>query len=391
MTDATYAGGRKMYDADSHIMETLEWLSSYATPEQTGLVAPLATEKGGQFIEKAIARAEQRFADPAATAELIKEPIISGPKGWGAYGAFDALERSAALDLLGFQKQLVFPTFSMGQFAFSPDLDVVYGGTDMLNRRMADFCGADDRLLAVGFVSLQDPLLALRAVEAGLQAGIAAFWVSSDPVSDARKNRSPSHVDHDPIWAAIEAANVPMVLHIGGGRGLDESYHNAGHAKTSDWLGGGENLRGKDFHAISHSPQNFLTAMIYDQVFQRFPGLMCGVIEIGATWVPGFLRTLDQGHMAFRKSEPLLNSLEMKPSEIFQKHVRVSLFPYEDAGWLIEQAGSDVFMFASDYPHPEGGRDPVGRFDSTLDALEVSRVDRDSFYHGNFAALMGIT
>ena len=159
----------------------------------------------------------------------------------------------------------------------------------------------------------------------------------------------------------------------------------------SDWLGGGENLRGKDFHAISHSPQNFLTAMIYDQVFQRFPGLMCGVIEIGATWVPGFLRTLDQGHMAFRKSEPLLNSLEMKPSEIFQKHVRVSLFPYEDAGWLIEQAGSDVFMFASDYPHPEGGRDPVGRFDSTLDALEVSRVDRDSFYHGNFAALMGIT
>ena len=45
MTDATYAGGRKMYDADSHIMETLEWLSSYATPEQTGLVAPLATER----------------------------------------------------------------------------------------------------------------------------------------------------------------------------------------------------------------------------------------------------------------------------------------------------------------------------------------------------------
>ena len=27
-----YAGGRKCYDADSHLMETIDWLSHYADP-----------------------------------------------------------------------------------------------------------------------------------------------------------------------------------------------------------------------------------------------------------------------------------------------------------------------------------------------------------------------
>ncbi len=382
----SYAKGRRMFDADSHIMETVDWLSSYAKPEQAGLIKPLATESGGADILGTIEQALARHADAGATAELLEQPLISGPKGWHAYGAFDPTERSHALDLLGFEKQLVFPTFSIGQFAKSKRLEKLYGGTDMLNRRMADFCREDDRLLAVGYVPLTDPGLALAAVRDGIKAGIDAFWVSSDPID----GRSPSHLDHDPIWDLLQREKVPMVLHIGGGRGLDPAYHNAGHPRVTDWLGGGENLRGKDFPAISHSPQDFLTAMIYDQVFQRFPKLMCGVIEIGATWLPGFLRTLDQGQRAFRKAEPLLQSLELAPSEFMQRQVRVSLFPYEDPGWLIEQVGPDICMFASDFPHPEGGRDPIGRFDSALDAAATAAGARDCFYHRNFASLMSI-
>lgn len=379
----SYSTGRKMYDSDSHVMETIDWLTSHARPEQQGLIKPLATNKGGAGVRKAIEMAEARRADPQATRELLQQPLISGPKGWAAYGASTPEERSHALDLLGFDKQLVFPTFAMGQFAYSSDRDVLYGGTEMLNRAMGQFCGSDERLLAVGFVPLLDPALALEAVQLGLTRGIRAFWLKSDPAG----GRSPSHLDYDPIWDLLQRERVPMVLHIGGGRGLDRDYHHNGHAAVTDWLGGGENLRGKDYHAISHSPQNFLTAMIYDQVFQRFPQLKCGVIELGATWVPGFLRILDQGHMAFRKAEPLLQSLKTTPSECFRRHVRVSLFPYEDIGWLIEQAGAEIFMFASDYPHPEGGRDPVGRFDASLEAADAPAASRERFYHGNFADL----
>ncbi|HSG88322.1 MAG TPA: amidohydrolase family protein [Pseudomonadales bacterium] len=379
-----YAAGRRINDSDSHVMETLDWLTAWARPGQEHLITPEATRAGGKGVAKAIDKAAARRADPEATRALLEAPLISGPKGWAAYGATTPEERSHALDLLGFQKQLVFPTFSVGQFARASDLDVLYGGADMLNRHMGAFCAEDPRMLAVGYVPLRDPALALAATRDALAAGVRALWVSSDPAG----RRSPSHLDFDPIWDLLSSSGVPVVLHIGGGRGLDERYHETGHPPTTDWLGGGENLRGKDYHAISHSPQNFLTALIYDQVFQRFPKLMCGVIELGATWVPGFVRILDQGHHAFRKFEPLLDGLEGRPSEVFAEHVRVSLFPYEDAGWLIDQVGPDVFMFASDYPHPEGGRDPIGKFDAALDRWQTPAPARDRFYADNFESLI---
>jgi predicted TIM-barrel fold metal-dependent hydrolase len=54
---------------------------------------------------------------------------------------------------------------------------------------------------------------------------------------------------------------------------------------------------------------------------------------------------------------------------------------------MIEQAGSELFMFSSDYPHPEGTKDPVGRFEATL--TTTSEADKDLFYAGNMAELLG--
>ena len=381
-----YGKDRIYYDSDSHIMETADWLTRYEKPEHEGLIKPLSTEKGGKGVMKAIELANQRRADPEATKKLLEQPLISGPKGWAAYGASCPDERSTALDLLGFQRQLVFPTFAMGQFINSRNVDKVYAGADMLNQSMAAFCGNDERMLAVGSVPLKDPARALTAAQEAIDMGIKAAWITSDPID----GKSPSHLDYFPLWELLEKNNIPVVLHIGGGRGLDPAYHNNGRPAVSDWLGGGENLRGKDFHAIAHTAENFLTAMIYDHVMLTFPNLMFGVIELGASWVPGFLRNIDFGHHAFKKMEPMLNDLEMKPSEYFKRQVRVSLFPYEDAGWLIDQCGEDIFMFASDYPHPEGGRDPIGKFDETLDQWQAGDAARDKFYQHNFAGLMHI-
>ena len=54
---------------------------------------------------------------------------------------------------------------------------------------------------------------------------------------------------------------------------------------------------------------------------------------------------------------------------------------------MIEQAGAELFLFSSDYPHIEGGRNPLRRFESTLQG--VSDETRDRFYATNFIDLMG--
>jgi predicted TIM-barrel fold metal-dependent hydrolase len=390
MTDAAqshtvpYAQGRVFFDADSHIMETLDWLHSHATPAEAALIAPLSPKNAGLGVEKAIAKAAERRSSAEATAELLQEPLISGPKGWFAYGASTPEERTAALNLLGFEKQLVFPTFALGQFIRSDSEDTLYAGTHALNRGMARFCASDARMLAVGFLPLQNVARAMEALDEGLREGVNAFWVSAE----CPAGRSPAHLDHEPIWAKLAANGVPVILHIGAGTRANTGLHNNGRPAIKDWLGGGENLRAKDWPASAHTAQTFLTALTLDGVFERHPALRCGIIELGGTWLPGFLRLIDQAAHQFRKSEPLLQELTLKPSEYLKRQVRVSLFPFEDAGWLINECGEEMLMFASDYPHPEGGRDPIGRFEAALDAHEISEPARERFYHLNFADLM---
>ena len=51
-------------------------------------------------------------------------------------------------------------------------------------------------------------------------------------------------------------------------------------------------------------------------------------------------------------------------------HLRFTPFAGEPVGWMIEQAGADLFMFSSDYPHPEGTKDPIERFESTMSDID---------------------
>ena len=88
-----YAGERIMCDADSHIMETFDWLKEHADPELRDSIPPLKLGGAGRLAEKAIENALARRQDPSKAAEL-RANVIGGAKGWGAYGAFDPVELS---------------------------------------------------------------------------------------------------------------------------------------------------------------------------------------------------------------------------------------------------------------------------------------------------------
>lgn len=376
-----YAQGRVIHDADSHIMESLEWLPSYADPSIRDRLLSLKLEAGGSGAAKAIKLAQDRQKDPAATA-AIAENVVAGPKGWAAYGAMDPGERVRALDDLGFSRQLVFTTFAGSQFMPSKDLDVKYGGARALNRGIAEWCAADRRLIAVGVVPLDDPQQALAEVEFAIRAGCGAIWVPAAPAGD----RSPGHPDLDPVWRALAESGTPFMLHVGAtAPSLQPAYHVNGHPRPKDWLGGGENLRAKDFFALSFAAQNFLNSLALDGVFDRHPALRGGVIELGAGWVPDMLRRMDQAWKGWRKTDPVLGGLSMPPSEFIRQAVRFTPFATEDAGTIIREGGPELFLFSSDFPHPEGTKNPIERFEASFDGLDEDVKDR--FYRRNFEDL----
>jgi uncharacterized protein len=377
----TYAGPRTIFDADSHLMELPDFLDPFLTADQRATLGRGAFTARQAMIDAAVANAQARRADPnaadAAAARLLTD------KAWNALGGFDSTERSRALDLLGFRAQLVFPTFATSLFR-GADLDRLYAGSNAHNSAMAAFCAADPRLLAVAYVPLVDPDRAVATATAAVAAGCAAVLVPSTPAGE----RGPTHPDLDPFWDLLSAADVPFVLHVGGGvlPMIDPAFHHNGRPVT-DHLGGGENLRSKDYLAIHHSPAVFLGAMVLDGVFDRFPALRGGCMEQGAGWVVSWLRHLDNAQRAFSRTEEPLRNLREKPSDYVRRHLKFTPFPSESVGWLVEAAGAELFMFSSDYPHPEGTTDPIGRFEATLGA--VPAADRDLFYAGNFAELIG--
>lgn len=371
-----------VFDADSHLMETSDWLRSFCEPDIADQLSPLSFDAAGSKAVDLMNSLPGVWASHREQA--FGADVISGPKGWLAPGALDTEVRSRVLDALEIDVQLVFPTFSVDQFAHTKNHDLLYGGTRALNRAMVAFCQPDTRLRAVGFLPLNDPARAITALEEALADGVSAIWVPSDAPGDF----SPTHVDLNPVWARLAEAGVPFVLHVGGGRLLPRAFHNNGLPRPQDWLGGGENLRAKDFPVVHHSPERFLACMALDGVFERHPGLRGAAIELGANWVPALLRNVDHAHRSFAKFEPTLKALTLLPSEYLRRQVKFTPFPFEDTAWLLEQCGPDLFMFSTDYPHPEGGKRPFEIFGEAVSTFDAST--REQFFWRNGAELLGL-
>jgi uncharacterized protein len=375
----TYAGTREILDADSHVMELPDFLDEFLAPEVATRLRRDVLDTARPLLDNAVDRAEARRSNPAHAATAEERLLVD--KGWLAMGAFDRGERSRALDLLGFKSQLVFATFASAMFT-GRDLDRLYGGSRAQNLAMASFCSEDERLLPVAFAPLVDPGRATALAQEAIDAGCRAVMVPSTAAGD----RAPSHPDLDPFWDLLSEANIPFVLHVGGGgRLLDPAFHN-NDMPVTDHLGGGENVRSKDFLAIPHSPELFLGVLVFDGLFDRFPKLRGACIEQGAGWVVSWLRHLDYGRRAFKRTEEPLRRLELTPSEYVRRHLKFTPFAGEPVGWMIEQTGPELFMFSSDYPHPEGGRDPLAKFSEAL--ATTGAADQARFYAGNMAELL---
>ena len=376
---------RPFYDADSHIMELPNFLIDYADPGIRDRLRPVSYEASlvtDKEVDVIVANDSKHSAEHVEAQIAMGDQLIAQSKEIQALGAFDRDDRSVALDMLGFKKQLVFATHSVATpFSASKKLpdDLRYGATRAHNRALRDFCENDDRLMAVGVVPLNDPAQALAELDFALEAGMEAIWVPHQATGD----RSPGHVDLYPFWDRLAQSQTPFVLHIGGAPlQLDQAWTNTGRPPARDWMGGGENVRSKDMAVTHQGPETFLSVMLMDGVFEKFPKLRGASVELGAGWVPAMLERLDWVVRGWSKVDQYLAELKRTPSETLREQMAFTPFVFEDVGKLIDASSDDLYLFSSDYPHVEGGRDPIGRFEKCLAGSAPSVYD--NFYAENF-------
>ena len=391
----TYIEGRVVHDADAHIMETPTWLRDHADPqvrdriEIPGYANELRqtgdNDEQRRDLEATFARLTEKHRSEEYRADEAGQVMLR--KNFAATGAFLAEDRPRVLDYMGTSSQLMFNTFHNSRlynWEHSGDLELAYGAARAHNRGMLEFCSVDERLLPTCYVPLVDLERAAEMAGEAIAAGAAALLVASGCPPD----HSPSHIGLDPVWAQAQEAGIPVVFHVGGtGDLLDPAYFRNGRPIPPDFHGGEENFRSVDYMGIAHPPMQTLATLIFDGVLERFPTLRIGVIEQGAVWLPSWVRRMESAVDAFERHEERLQKLSLRPTDYVQRQIRVTPYPTEDVGWIVDNIGPDVCMFSSDYPHVEGGRDPYGRFERSLGDRD-ERV-RARFYADNMVDLMG--
>ena len=383
----TYAGNRRIIDVDSHLFELDDFLHSAALGEEAVFIRPMEAQTELPVSLEAINRGrehlDRRNADPEVMAKFEESMFDISRSPWSRLGAFDPTERSHTLDVLGFERQIVFGTFSFHQIAHEVDAKALEIGARVYNRAMGHFCAHDERLLAGGYVPFSlGPDIAGALLDEAFADGCYTVMVDTNEADP--KARSFTHPDFDPLWARFTERNVPMVLHIAVNGHYDPvspSFKNNGRDSTA--LGGDAPDTSLGLVAMHNSVEMFLSAMIFDEVFERHDGLRCLSLEHGASWVPGWLHKLD---FVERSMHPVAPRSRLA-SDVARERVRFAPFAGEPIDWLIEQLGPDMLCFASDYPHPEGSSDPIRKFEATMDGVDPTAAE--AFYAGNVEHFLG--
>jgi predicted TIM-barrel fold metal-dependent hydrolase len=273
----------------------------------------------------------------------------------------EAKARVAKLDEFGLDACVVFPNFGLlWEDMLSVDREAQCANLRAFNRWMAaSVADGGGRLHGVAHLTLRDPAWTIAEIRSLAEAGVRLAMIAPAPVD----GKALSHPDLDPIWAAFCEHGVSPVFHVGGFRGpLDPAWYE-GDPETVD--------RVMDSVFLWVAPAVALANMIIHGVFDRFPDLRIGVIELTAHWVPQFVLMLEgsYGFYVARHGEPP-RRLELSPGEYMRRNVRVGALAYEQPANLMSLVGDDVFMFGSDWPHAEGIAEPLRGYERAIEGLE---------------------
>ncbi|MFD6453133.1 amidohydrolase family protein [Nocardia sp. NPDC056541] len=311
-------------------------------------------------------------------------------KGPTAPSAIDLGRRVEVLDVMGVDRQLVFPTTAIGAMMVGgmDDLgfELRWGGDESVFEGMSrpDFAKsflrayndwvidnavlADGRIRLVGIVPTSpDVSEMIDTAKRLVDAGVRAVYLQAD---EPPGGVSPAHSALDPLWGLFEAANVAVTLHIGTEFAfLDPRWTVA--ETFQDLFQSPEipNANIQLFSTVHTAIDNYLSALVLGGVFERFPRLRVGLLEVGAYWVGPAARRMDMYIGVFPGAAAA--KFPLKPSEYIARNVRVSPFNFEpvDRYFQDDPNLADVYCYSTDYPHVEGTKDSMSKMLAKVEPL----------------------
>ena len=330
----------KVVDADGHVLEPIDMWEKYMDDREMKPLAPrfYNDDNGvqqvtfdGQTIPRGVIGLAGRNAGKPISPETSKQRWEEQQPG-----GFDPHKRVADLDLDGIDGAVLYPTIGLRYCGVrNPRLAAAL--CRAYNNWLADFCKASPgRLIGVGAIPLQDVPAAIAEMKRVVTTlGFKAVFVRPNPIND----RNLDHPAYDPLWEAAQALGCPVTFHEGG---FMKGIKTVGADRF-------DNLAYR--HMLGHvmEQQIAMMTMILGGVFEKFPRLRVAYLEAGGGWLPYWLERMNHHH---ERLAWMIPNCRMRPSEYFKRNCMISVDPDEKTiPMIVELAGDDNIMWASDYPH----------------------------------------
>ncbi len=255
-------------------------------------------------------------------------------------GCYDPVERVADMDLDGIHAQLCFPTFPRfagTTFLEGEDRELALACVQAYNDFMIDeWCGsAPDRFIPMIILPLWDPALAAREIERSAAKGAKAITFPENPVPLGLPSFHTTH--WDPVFAAAQAADLPLCVHFGTSGKVPMTAPDAPFLVMITLMGCNSMFATSD--------------LLFSGIFQRFERLKIALSEGGIGWIPYLLERADyawERHMYYTGVDQ-----SSRPSDLFRRHFWGCFIDDEVGIREREHIGVDRIMWECDYPHSD--------------------------------------
>jgi len=237
------------------------------------------------------------------------------------------------------------------------------------NEGLAKFAARfPDRFVAMASTSLQFPDLAAQQLEdgvkrLGLRAAAIGGHVNGEDLSLPK---------FDPFWAKAAELGVLVFMHPGGA----DNIIRDGALRGRGDLG---NIIGNPLETTY-----FLTRLIFDGVFDRFPSLRVGAAHAGG-YLPSYVMRTEVA-CDVRNNANCAN--RKRPKDYLRSQVWIDTMVFSDEGLrhLVSEMGASQIVYGTDNPLNW----PV-TVDLVLNASWLSDADKEAILGGNLVKLLRMT
>jgi predicted TIM-barrel fold metal-dependent hydrolase len=298
---------------------------------------------GRKFLVLEGRRPMQLVEDDVTGEDLERSKAGSGGAALLLGGGSTVLERVADQDRDGVDGEVIFPNGPGLLMWGTDDPHFAQAQCRIWNDWAWEVCKPhQDRCRPAAALATGDLEGSIAEVQRTARMGYRVLTLPCKPIWGPS---DPSHVNYnqphfDPLWAAIQDANMAMTFHVS--TGSDPRVARGAGGAIVNYV----------IHSVSPTAEPVVN-LCASGVLERFPKLRFATIEANAGWLPWLLDAMDEAcHKHHMWIKP---KLKMLPSEFYRQHGGASFCEDKAAMLLVEHYRlENNLMFANDYPHHEG-------------------------------------